>query len=469
MLNTQLLYYKKLTTECKYFYPRLITYTLTSIIVILFYYAIYTNSYLFSEIRAHPYELPTITLLKYQIFASIIYLVIYVVFIRNKINNSINYIFLGIILLFIVPLSIFTKPIHSQDEYLILAFTKGYSSLDINPYSVTINDLPDLEVKKYVHVWRDVNVMYGPITIFIYYIPSLFNNIQFSLLSLKFFSLISIIISVFLLAKYLKDKNYDDDKIADIILLFLVNPFIYFNALIDTHNDIFMMPLILMGFIYYTRRNTIASLYVISIAVLIKYVPFILFPVIFYREFTSVKNINKKIITILIAITLCILNIIVFFSFFFEGKETFKGLYYQLNIPLSNNIDIGYYFTYFLGIDKLTFKLMGFIISALIAIYLSYKNKLPHSFTYPFIFVFLFVATYFQGWYVLWIFPLLFIIFPFSTILIITVALVMISSIFTPLQVSAYFFVAIIINIAYLNRKELYTYMQYITHKLFHN
>ena len=219
-----------------------------------------------------------------------------------------------IFILIISSIFVFTIPMLSSDVFYYLGIGRLNGEYGQNPYYISMAEYvdanPDLDINSdtvmlqgYNSYWAKTTVVYGPIWTIICSIVSKLSlgNIDFGLLVFKLVNLTIHILNCCIIYKLSKKKIF--------VLLYGLNPFILLEAIVNVHNDIFMILFILLALYYLLKKkNLVLSVVFLAIATCIKYFTILLIIIFFYFN-SFYFRINLKLFNIV--------NIVFFFSWNF--------------------------------------------------------------------------------------------------------------------------------------------------------
>ncbi|MDI6820595.1 MAG: glycosyltransferase [Patescibacteria group bacterium] len=321
-------------------------------------------------------------------------------------------------------IAIFTKPTRSQDIYWNLLLTKGFTEQGLNPYKTTPEILKNDPWSPPVKDWRNLSMTHGPLwIIFLSIFTTLKLSLNTSLIFIKLIYFLILLFSGFLIFRLMNEFNFDAVKKNQLLLVLAWNPILFQTALIDLHNDVFILFSILISFFFFTRKKYELSTLSLIIGGFIKYAPWLLIPLpLFYL--LKGGNVKKNIIKIILGIGVFLLLAFIFYLPFGFSEKNFVGLSVELSERSNYFFSLPSTIIFLLFLNPLQIKFLGIILGFFAIYYCIQKNKPFLGYLLPFLLIFLFATPWFQPWYVLWILPLLALswsveaILLFSTILI---------------------------------------------------
>ena len=352
-------------------------------------------------------------LLFFAIF-SLLFLFYFLIVKNNKkifMNKKTIFIFIAIIaILFMVII-----PYTSSDVYSYIANGWSAAHYKENPYYVSIGEIVEQTrqneqmFNKVARCWVYETVVYGPVwTLICTGLSSLsFGNIDIALFVFKLANLIVHLINCVLIYKITK-KNFW-------VLLYGLNPFILFEALSNTHNDIFVILFILLAIYFaFKKKRLFLAVAFIAMATAMKYMAILILPfiVIYCVKEKDLKNRIKY--CVLYGIEYIVI-IVLFYLVYLRDFQVLAGLFMQ---QAKYNRSIFFLLYYFLrdknmGIVTLLQNLT-FIVFAIYYIYVVVKLLLEKDIKlyktiqkYHIILMFFtfIVITNFNAWYIMWLFP----------------------------------------------------------------
>lgn len=322
------------------------------------------------------------------------------------------------IFIFIISfIFVFTVPMFSSDVFYYLGIGRLNSKYGQNPYYISMRQYVDEDYnvdlnsdtvmqQGYNSYWSKTTVVYGAVWTLICSIISKLSlgNIDFGLLVFKLINLTIHMLNCYYIYKLSKKKIF--------VLLYGLNPFVLIESIVNVHNDIFMVFLLLISLYYLIKKKNIAiSIIFLAIATCIKYFTILLLPFFVIYHFRKEK--------VWVKISKCIKYGIFFmflvcipYAIYIRDFNVFAGIWEQQNkVAKSLYLVISQYFK---GYEKIiTYSLYVFIYCFIlknILFLFNPKVKLKKEMQYNFylILIFTFVLiTNFQPWYIMWLFPLI--------------------------------------------------------------
>lgn len=311
-------------------------------------------------------------------------------------------------------------PTTSRDVYSYIA--NGWTSVHYNenPYEVTVNDIQekyntnDEMFSKMAPVWKSEPVTYGPIwslgiSGILAYLS--FGSISIATILFKIAAVLVHVACCFLIWEITKKKIW--------CAVYGLNPFILFEALTDVQNDLYIVLFILLA-IYFAvkKKNLFLAVLFIAIGTLIKYVAILALPFIVVYILKE-KNIKQKFLYGFMALLEFFAIVIGCYILCFGNLEALANPWIQ-QTKYNSSLMYIIYAVSDRNMDLLAFLekaiLVIFVIAYVIVIFkLIFKpdktfSKIMRKY-YMFIAIFtLVIMTNFNRWYLLWLFPTIFLI-----------------------------------------------------------
>lgn len=313
----------------------------------------------------------------------------------------------------------FMWPITSADAFNYIFSGKLITNYDVNPYVAVYDNYQQDEVYNYtVQQWRDKASPYGPLWLLLMAVVSLLGtgSVVLSLYVLKFLFLLAFWGCVYLLYKILYKHNIKNKFFY--LTLFIWNPLLLWEGLLNLHNDIFIALLLLAVIYLMMQKRFILMFLFLWLSVLIKYITLLLLPffVIYFYKKIKIKN------WFIIVGLIFIVTLLSYAWFLNAGEAIWQGLLTQGTQKES----LGYYaplpyfllmlLVSFLSSELSTVIVMWCINILFIVLYFVLLRKLLKNnsednlikFSCLSLILYVFVASFWwQSWYVLWLLPLL--------------------------------------------------------------
>jgi len=194
-----------------------------------------------------------------------------------------------------ISLNILTFPFVSLDMFNYLAYLKMFYYLGANPYTTTpALFLPDQLIERgFIH---ELPLFYGPGWLFVSFPQSFFSNFQNAIQSIvihKIASAVYIIATSFFIYRMAEKKNRWTG-----LYLFLGNPLILFEGIINAHSD-GLLALLLIISLYLSRKKLIISLPIFIVAVFTKYFLIAILPFFIVFHYKNNRSLPKILFSIL--------------------------------------------------------------------------------------------------------------------------------------------------------------------------
>lgn len=347
---------------------------------------------------------------------------------------------------------VLVTPLYSQDIYWNLHHTKAFMDHGINPYLTTPNTFPsqlNFDFDYLIKAWRDLSMTYGPVNMYLFSIGVVSKNININLLLIKTFITILTV-----LVLYLSRKTKFLDLSA--FYLFMFNPILHIMALIDAHNDFFVMVFLFGSYLLIKGKFFFLSFLLLMLSLLTKFVTIVVFPG-FLVYILLTKGMRYTLFLLLFGVAVVLLCYFPFLGLNNTGEnmESHASLYTQLS-----SIFEGLRFQYKLGevgyggsglqamplvillkpLIKMGYiKMIGAVFSVLLSIYYFSQKKILEAYMWPLLILPMFFSWYFP-WYQLWTLPLMAKYFRSGTF-----ALLTIFSLFTVVFTPSFVFILLLI------------------------
>lgn len=284
-----------------------------------------------------------------------------------------------------------------------------------NPYEMSAQEIEnkynvqDNMYENIATVWKSETMIYGPLwTLICSVLTALsFGNVTIALFLFKLFNLGMHLLSCFMIHKITKKKM--------LVLLYALNPIILLEGLMDVHNEIFMITLILCA-IYYTirKKNLWIAVLFLALATAVKYFAILLLPFLVLYLLKE-KTIGKRIgYCILAGIEflgiLCLFYLIYFQDFSFLNVFSIQQNKYNSSIYYILYRFIGENATNIIKWILLVIFIIGYIglaIQYLLKRKTTFRKLIRKYEAILFLFIF-FLITNFNSWYLLWLVPTIF-------------------------------------------------------------
>jgi hypothetical protein len=336
-------------------------------------------------------------------------------------------------------IALFTNPTRSQDAYWYLLMSKMFVKYHFNPYQVTIFQIPSDSWVQYVVDWKWLTMISGPLSVWLYAIPSFFTeSLGRALLIFKLEALAFLSVSYLLFWRILGLRKVDSERKAFLTTLFILNPFVFQFVLIDAHNDIFVMSAILFGYYLFQKREYLLSAFSLILGALVKYYSglLVIIPLLAIARKKGMET-NKKAFFIS---SLLILSSAVIFAlclpFGFNG-DYLKGLKMLANIGSAETSTIfSFMLARFSIFSYSSLRIFGIVGAFFITLLFSWKKKYFLAFSLPLAFALSFGFPVLYPWYFLWVYPFILMTLPEDLIIVFTLLLLLLTDVMWPINVS---------------------------------
>ena len=312
------------------------------------------------------------------------------------------------------------EPTTSRDVYSYIA--NGWTSVHYNenPYEVTVNEVEDKYniqdemFSKMALVWKNEPVTYGPawglgISGALAYLS--FGNISIATALFKIAAVIIHLLCCFLIWKITKKKIW--------CAIYGLNPFVLFEALTDVQNDLYIVLFVLLAIYFAVRKkNLFLAVLSISIGTLVKYVAILALPFIVLYLLKE-KTIKQKFIygfmslleffaIIIGCYLICFGNLEALANPWIQQSKYNSSLMYVIYALSNKNMEL---------LNIIEKVILALFVIAYVAVVFKLIFKPDKTFSkimrkyYIFIVLFtLVIMTNFNRWYLLWLFPTIFLI-----------------------------------------------------------
>ncbi len=332
-------------------------------------------------------------------------------------------------------IGLITFPINSADLYWSLFIGKMSTVHHLDIYSITPQMFKGDLWHHPINWWENSHMLYGPLWVIFVKAVSFPVLLALSAIFAKSFFLLVIIGSLFLIWKIFDLHHLNHDTKVRLFGLFCLNPVLINFGLVDGHNDMFLLFLILASYAFVLQERFYVSIIAIILASFIKYTPIILIIVplwqIFFEHPLNKKELLRRFaaLAIIAVCTFAILWPWIFHSNFLKSVN--EGYHAQDSSNTYQYSPGGKLVHDLFGIDASALKLLSFILGGILALIFSIRKKIALAYTVSFGMMFLF-ASWFQPWYFLWILPIALIAWPQELFIVSTVAMILVTSVLSP-------------------------------------
>jgi len=338
---------------------------------------------------------------------------------QKKFTWRLSTIFLLFFIFSIILLSVF--PLISSDVLNYPIYTRIFSHYSENPYELSPSNFTfDSYYQKYNNLnFQDYTLPYGPLWLSLSVIPTWLGGENHDL-TYFLFKLMAVLFSLGCLILVYKITEIIKPEMKNLAaFLYALNPLILLQTAIDGHNDIIMTFFVLLAFYALLKEKYYFSVVFLFFSVFIKFISILLLPLFFvyvYHKTSKIKVLKMLLVGAIPLVVLCLIcgcfNLTMFKSLLLRGEvfypkliSIFIFLIYKL-AELFEQFDaqalamhgslVVFVLLYLLLFIKGNYKKFSQLIIGSIYVYLLY----------------LLVACFlFFGWYLLWVLPLLLIVF----------------------------------------------------------
>ncbi len=340
----------------------------------------------------------------------------------------------------LVLTALFTHPTRSQDVYWNLLLGKGFSHYQMNPYATRAETLGKDTWAYPVLIWKDVTMIYGPIwTMLVGAASALTDSLGTALFTMK-----AVYAGVFALCELLFWKitgllDLSENRRYQLAFLLAWNPFVIQIALVDLHNDLFLVLSFLASYYFLLKKNYGLSMLALLLGGFIKYVPwlFLVIPAYYLLRGNS-KAAQKFNIIAGTGAFGALLAWLLFLPFGGPKLGNIIGFTDQVEklgmasqfLP-GTELLIGLF-----GFSYFQIRLYGIVAAVALMLWCLYRNKPLLAFTVPLLFIFFFGTPWFQPWYGLWVLPLLALYLPLGALVAFSIFLLATPELLSPADAS---------------------------------
>lgn len=360
-----------------------------------------------------------------------------VTFLKHWSERMILTVLLGIFSLMAIC-AVWSHPTGSQDIYWSLLLAKGLSQYQQNPYQTSPAQLSFDDWSGTVEMWRDLPMIYGPLWVVVLTgITALGLSLGGTLIVVKLVSLTLLIGLGWIFWKIMILHNFTKLRRYQLLLLLAWNPVIFQLFIVDVHNDIFTLFGILLSYYFLLKRGYAWSIAALLVVGLVKYIPWFIIPVPLFFWMKAQSTWPRKLWVVFGTGCASIVFIFLAYAPFGFSLLNLAGItneFSQRGTEVSA-IYLAYLLEYGIHLSISQIRLIS-LAAGLIAMGWSLKRgKILLGYTLPYIAILLF-TTWFQPWYLLWIFPLLALYVPTPLMFALTVFMLLTPTVSTQLETS---------------------------------
>lgn len=338
-------------------------------------------------------------------------------------RSTVSYLFLGLIILYafiayrirndffslqktifislpFVLLLVCTPPLLSTDTAIYAVKTKNFVQLHESPYKFSPIDSSWREEIGSMP-WAETGSLYGPL-FHVFMIP--FGAITSLPASVTIFVYkIALALFFFFSIFLMKTLLHSTKAPSYFLVLYALNPALLINGVMEGHNDLLILFLLLALFYFLYEKYHIKSMVFYAISVGIKYITILLLPIffIYHHKFKW-----KELFTVFSILSLMALISAFIFTIpisditnKLQMRETLPCLYHCSPLVAVTN--------FFAGTHAQTIRFISFVFAYLLIVYyfLIQKHE-PIKFTFWSLFALLFIySSWITPWYLLILFP----------------------------------------------------------------
>lgn len=306
-------------------------------------------------------------------------------------------------------------PIFSIDLYEFIFRGRIMSIYGANPYITPPSSFPN-DIFYPIIFWKFQPTIYGPLWSWLVYLPTKFaqNSVFLNVFLVKAMLFLFYLLSgfqIYRLAKALEVKNpqvYSE--------MFLFNPYFIMMSLVDGHNDIVLLSLLLWSLVELVRGRDVSALALLALSALAKYISVILVPIYLAVILSRDRFLRKKLTDILKGAVISLSLLFIVFAPFWTGFKTFAALLditasfhdntvSHLIFRLISKIMPALEPSLFITLAKSVFFILLFLIAYWVLKKADDKKRLMAAIFYSFA-AFLCLGSFqFGQWYLVWIAP----------------------------------------------------------------
>ncbi|MEK7074909.1 MAG: hypothetical protein AAB968_04035 [Patescibacteria group bacterium] len=355
---------------------------------------------------------------------------------------------------FMFFMAIATHPLHSEDAYWNLFYGKAFAIYHINPYiTPPASILPADPWISSFSAWKEVLMVYGPLwTIIISSIVLMGKTLAGSLLVLKALEVFLFACAGYILWRVMEMHEFSLEKKSKLMIFLAWNPFVLHAAVVDGHNDILILMAMLASYYFFLKKDYHYSIISLVFGGFVKYVSLLAIPIPLFFLAISHIPVREKFFKFG---SVAVVSLLLLFSLYapFGGlqQENFYGASFMVTTPGSlwgsHQIVLGAIVSatlrQFVSFGVFEIRIVGLIIGVVVIVYLIWKKNIIGGYVYPYVFIFLFATPWFWPWYALWIFPLLAVMVPLSTIIFTSAFLMIALGVFSTVHLSSIFLLGV--------------------------
>lgn len=303
--------------------------------------------------------------------------------------------------IFVAFIFLFFPPLVSGDALTSLLRVKIFALTKTNPYIIAPSQFPgDPWISG--TSWRHIPMPYGPLwTLFsMIFFPFIKGSLASALFVYKLVISAAAVACGRILFKISERLETNGRKTE---LLFLWNPLLLLTVFSDSHNDILMMLLLLLGLFFLLKDKYQFALLALTGSILIKYATILVLPFFLLAIYRKLGNIKAILKTTLPALIMSL----GFFYIFWQGSYTFRGVLLASGIVSPNSLIAHTANLFGLGIGffvKAKEWILGSAAVTVVIIFLwsaRARGRIIKGMTFSLMALLFFVTDLFN-WYLLW-------------------------------------------------------------------
>lgn len=288
---------------------------------------------------------------------------------------------------------------HGQNPYY--TDLRGY--VDSNSIDISSDTVMQAGYKNY---WSNTTVVYGALWTIICTVISFlsFGNLNVCMILFKLLNVGAHVLNCYLIYKISGKKLY--------AIIYGLNPFILVEGIMNVHNDMIVLFLILSAlYMLRKKKNIFVAIACLALATSVKYVAIFLLPVIIIYHYKD-KNVLTRFLKCLewglvyvaiVAVTYFpyFKDINVFIGIITQQTRLAKGLYSSIVVLLPENINcIAYIRSTFISIIFILYTVMSvkLLVNKNVKLYKEMRKVF-----FVFVYVLILILTNFQPWYFIWL------------------------------------------------------------------
>jgi hypothetical protein len=202
---------------------------------------IYGLGYLLNDLLIQDIHWEKSTIANWSFFFLVGYVLSYIFVFINQNRIQMSFDLAEKYILKIYMISLISLPMFSRDLFAYLGFGRLWSIYGLNPYAVGYKSISD-EYSPYA--WFEASTNYGPLATLISYFPGMGSQISviYGIFIYKILTLLSCLVFLWLLRRLLEQLKLS----VPIYLMIALHPMILIEGLVNSHNDVFVLPLLVI-------------------------------------------------------------------------------------------------------------------------------------------------------------------------------------------------------------------------------